>query len=94
LNRIWNWNIFKQTIVTRHGYENVDWFSNSLTVAFFFSFLIAVCNPNGLSTGRFQLGGAGTQTAALGFGGNVPKTNITEEWTGPGAAVTQTITVS
>jgi hypothetical protein len=42
------------------------------------------------------LGGAGTQTAALGFGGTVttPPTAATEEWTGAGAAVTKTITVS
>jgi hypothetical protein len=49
-------------------------------------------------TARNSLGGAGTQTAALAFGGGVPApptgTNATEEWTGAGAAVTKTITVS
>jgi hypothetical protein len=43
---------------------------------------------------KISLGGAGTQTSALGFGGNTPKTNVTEEWTGPGAPLTQTITTS
>jgi hypothetical protein len=38
------------------------------------------------------LGGAGTQSAALGFGGE-PVTAATEEWTGAGPA-TKTITVS
>jgi hypothetical protein len=52
-------------------------------------------NPTGLNTGRHSLGGAGTQTAALAFGGQTPTiTAATEEWTGAGAAVTKTITVS
>ena len=48
-----------------------------------------------LGTARYELGSAGTQTAALGFGGNTPagsptKTNATEEyggssWTAGGA---------
>jgi hypothetical protein len=39
--------------------------------------------------------GAGTQTADLAIGGNIPPyTAATEEWTGAGAAVTKTITVS
>jgi hypothetical protein len=41
-----------------------------------------------------QLGGAGTQHAALGFGGEILITAATEEWTGAGAALTKTITVS
>jgi hypothetical protein len=42
-----------------------------------------------------NLAGAGTQTAGLFFGGEVPpNTGATEEWTGAGAAVTKTITVS
>jgi hypothetical protein len=41
----------------------------------------------------------GTQAAAIIFGGYLPAgggslSNATEEWTGPGAAVTKTITVS
>jgi hypothetical protein len=40
------------------------------------------------------LAGAGTQTSALAFAGNFPYTAATEEWTGAGAAVTKTITVS
>jgi hypothetical protein len=42
------------------------------------------------------LAGAGTQTAGLAFGGYTgsPNTGATEEWTGPGAPLTQTITVS
>jgi hypothetical protein len=41
------------------------------------------------------LGGAGTQASALAFGGDTtPSTAATEEWTGAGAAVTKTITVS
>jgi hypothetical protein len=52
-------------------------------------------NPNGLSTARWALAGAGTQTTALAFGGNTPPDSAaTEEWTGPGAPVTQTITTS
>ena len=51
-------------------------------------------NPTGLNTARSQLAGCGTQTAALGFGGTPPITGATEEWTGAGAAVTKTITVS
>jgi len=51
-------------------------------------------NPTGLSNGRYALGGAGTQTSALAFGGATPTTTATEEFTGPGAAVTQTITTS
>ena len=56
-------------------------------------------NPTGLTTARFQLGqlgGAGTQTASLIFGGGPPAsaTAATEEWTGPGSPLTQTITTS
>jgi hypothetical protein len=40
------------------------------------------------------LAGAGTQTSALSFAGETPFTGATEEWTGAGAAVTKTITVS
>jgi hypothetical protein len=52
-------------------------------------------SPNSMATARGNLGGAGTQTAALAFGGSIPPiTAATEEWTGPGAPVTQTITTS
>jgi hypothetical protein len=48
-----------------------------------------------MGTARYSLGGAGTQTAALGFGGfTTANSAATEEWTGPGAALTKTITVS
>ena len=48
-----------------------------------------------LSTARSLLAGAGTQTAGLAFGGfTTVATGATEEWTGAGAAVTKTITVS
>jgi hypothetical protein len=47
-----------------------------------------------LVTARTNLAGAGTQPAALAFGGRTPTTAATEEWTGAGAAVTKTITVS
>jgi hypothetical protein len=41
------------------------------------------------------LAGAGTQTAALAFGGYItPATAATEEWTGAGSPLTKTITVS
>jgi hypothetical protein len=41
------------------------------------------------------LGGAGTTAAALAFGGGTPaNTAATEEWTGAGAPLTKTITVS
>jgi hypothetical protein len=46
-------------------------------------------------TAEDHLAGAGTQAAALAFGGNIPANSAaTEEWTGAGAAVTKTITVS
>jgi hypothetical protein len=54
-------------------------------------------NPNSLATARGSLGGAGTQAAGLAFGGTaVPgsQTAATEEFTGPGAPVTRTITTS
>jgi len=54
-------------------------------------------NPNSLSTSRGGLSGAGNQTSAIAFGGyNSPPfaSAATEEWTGPGAPVTQTITTS
>jgi hypothetical protein len=52
-------------------------------------------NPTGLNTARQQLASAGIQTAALAFGGyTTDKSAATEEWTGAGAAVTKTITVS
>jgi hypothetical protein len=39
-------------------------------------------SPASMSTARNQLGGAGTQTAALAFGGNTgTATAATEEWT-------------
>jgi hypothetical protein len=47
------------------------------------------------SNSKNGLAGAGTQTAALAFGGsNPPNTAATEEWTGAGAPLTKTITVS
>jgi hypothetical protein len=48
------------------------------------------------NTARYGLAGAGTQTSALGFGGYTGTTLLaaTEEWTGAGAPVTKTITVS
>ena len=52
-------------------------------------------NPNSMSTARNYLAGCGTQTAGLAFGGNAPPaTGATEEFTGPGTPVTQTITTS
>ena len=48
-----------------------------------------------LNTARTTLAGAGTQTAALGFGGTPPSfVTATEEFNGPGSPVTQTITTS
>jgi hypothetical protein len=51
-------------------------------------------SPGSLNTARGELAGAGTQASALAFGGNVGSKTQTEEWTGAGAAVTKTITVS
>jgi hypothetical protein len=49
-------------------------------------------------TGRRYLGGCGTQTSALAFGGVPTNTTTrvtnTEEFSGPGSPVTQTITTS
>jgi hypothetical protein len=48
-----------------------------------------------MSIAKRELGGAGTQASALAFGGNTPPgAAATEEWTGAGAEVTKTITVS
>lgn len=46
-----------------------------------------------LSTGRTELGDAGSNnTSALAFGGETPPvTTATEEWTGAGTPLTQTI---
>jgi hypothetical protein len=43
-----------------------------------------------------HFGGAGNASAALAFGGQTPPafTAATEEWTGAGATLTKTITVS
>jgi hypothetical protein len=54
-------------------------------------------NPGSMSTARDELAGCGTtQASALGFGGYFPPavTAATEEWTGAGAPLTKTITVS
>jgi hypothetical protein len=56
-----------------------------------------VTSPGSLNTARLSLlDGVGTQTSALAFGGGTPPgfTAATEEWTGAGVALTQTITVS
>jgi hypothetical protein len=43
-----------------------------------------------LNTARYELAGAGTQAAALAFGGDTPPvTAATEEWTGAGAPLTK-----
>jgi hypothetical protein len=42
---------------------------------------------------KSYLGGAGTQSLHLAFGG-IPSPAATEEWTGAGAPLTKTITVS
>lgn len=51
-------------------------------------------NPTGLSTVRGHAGSGGTQASALYAGGTPPTTAATEEFTGPGVPVTQTITTS
>ena len=49
-----------------------------------------------MNTARTRLGGAGTQTAGLAFGGNTPpNTAATEEWSGPQTTATaSTLTTS
>jgi hypothetical protein len=50
-----------------------------------------------MSTARSVLGGAGTQTVALGFGGNNGTVSVTntEEWSGPQTTATaSTLTTS
>jgi hypothetical protein len=47
-----------------------------------------------LNTARRGLAGCGTQAAALAFGGGGTAVGTTEEWAGPGVAVTKTITTS
>jgi hypothetical protein len=52
-------------------------------------------SPASLATARSSLEGCGTQAAGLAFGGYITAvTAATEEWTGAGAGVTKTITVS
>jgi hypothetical protein len=53
-------------------------------------------SPASLSTSRVRAAGAGTASSALATGGANPggRVSATEEWTGAGAAVTKTITVS
>jgi len=51
-------------------------------------------NPTGLSVSRYGLVGAGSLTSGMIFGGYAPPSTSTELWTGPGAAVTKTITTS
>jgi len=54
-------------------------------------------NPTGLNTGRSNAVGFGTTSAGLAAGassGSVPTDRATEAWTGPGTAVTKTITTS
>jgi len=56
-------------------------------------------NPSGLSTARGHGGSGGDQASAVFFGGYTSdaggtNSNVTEEWTGPGVAVTKTLTVS
>ena len=54
--------------------------------------------PATLATSRSYSSGTGSQTAALAAGGYTVPANVvtaaTEEWTGPGVAQTQTVTVS
>jgi hypothetical protein len=52
-------------------------------------------SPASLNTARTNLAGCGIQTSALAFGGDDPAVSTaTEEWTGAGAVLTKTITVS
>ena len=52
-------------------------------------------SPASLNTARTGLAGAGTQPAALAFGGEItPITNATEEYTITGTAGIKTVTVS
>ena len=47
------------------------------------------------STGRALQGAGGTTSAAVIFGGVGPSySNLTEQWTGAGAPITETITTS
>jgi len=56
-------------------------------------------NPTGLANGRSRVASSGSSSSGLASGGfNLPSPNYaslsTEEWTGPGAPVTRTITTS
>ena len=53
-------------------------------------------NPTGLATVRRSVGGSGSKSDGLVFGGynGTAVVTNTEEWTGPGAPLTQTITTS
>jgi hypothetical protein len=56
--------------------------------------LVGATSPGSLNTVRGYIGSAGTQTAALAFGGQPPTTAATEEWNGAGSPTTVTITAS
>ena len=52
-------------------------------------------SPTSLNTARYEIAGAGTQSAALAAGGyTTTQVASTEEWTGPGAPLVETITAS
>jgi hypothetical protein len=52
-------------------------------------------NGGNLATARNNLGGAGTQTSGLGFGGSTTiSLAATEEYSGAGTATTRTVTAT
>ena len=80
--------------------EGQIWYNSTsnLLKGYQFAAVNAWASGGNLNTARYLLAGAGTQTAALAIGGRVPPGNThpaaTEEFTGAGAAVTRTVTVS
>ena len=73
------------------------WYNNSIGVLKGYALSAAAWASGGnMGTARRALGGAGTQTAGLAFGGIAGGINqtATEEFTGPGVATTKTVTVS
>ena len=76
--------------------EGQIWYNSTIGVLKGYDLTLAAWASGGnLNTARRILAGAGTQTSALAFGGNIPPiTAATEEWLGAGSAETKTITVS
>ena len=76
--------------------EGQIWYNNTIGVLKGYQLVADAWAAGGnLNTGRYELAGAGTQTAGLAFGGGPPASVTTEEFTGETTAENvKTITTS